>query len=280
MRPVSAAPLGPLAPASARSAEAVPPRAYSLPLGLRLFLACKAAGLVLWLGHHPLAALWVFFAPAPWFICQMVIPTTRGFGPAITHFTTAEREVWLTIDDGPAPATTPEVLDLLDAHRARATFFVIGEQAARHPDLLLEIVRRGHTLGNHSQTHPARTFCLSSARRVSREIDRCNDALRTAGSSPLWFRPPVGLKSVFLHSRLARRGMHLVLWSARGYDSLYPPAAATKKIMRDVRPGAIILCHEGSANRVDVVRRILSELAAQNYSCVVPRSEQLFGPAA
>src|SRR5690606_7457875 len=97
--------------------------------------------------------------------------------PRRPPFPTDRRQVWLTIDDGPDPLTTPRVLDLLDAHRARATFFVIGQKAARHPSLIAEITRRGHTLGNHTHNHPLASYWIAGATRTGREIDACNAAL-------------------------------------------------------------------------------------------------------
>src|SRR4051812_6759239 len=134
------------------------PRGYRVPAGLWLFFAFKSASIGLLLFHHPLAALTAFVIPDPWFLSQFLIPTTRGLGPVVTRFTTTRREVWLTIDDGPDPATTPKVLALLAAHRARATFFVIGEKVSRHPELVVEILRQGHSIGNHSHRHASPTF--------------------------------------------------------------------------------------------------------------------------
>ena len=95
----------------------------------------KACGIALAAEHHAGAGAILFFAPDPWVFLQFFLPSAQGFGPAITSFETERREVWLTIDDGPDPSSTPRVLDLLRKHGARATFFVIGEQVARHPEL-------------------------------------------------------------------------------------------------------------------------------------------------
>ena len=99
----------------------------------------KACGIALAAEHHAGAGAILFFAPDPWVFLQFFLPSAQGFGPAITSFETERREVWLTIDDGPDPSSTPRVLDLLRKHGARATFFVIGEQVARHPELARRI---------------------------------------------------------------------------------------------------------------------------------------------
>ena len=256
----------------------------SRPLSLRLWathaLLAQTAALALALNHRPLLALAAFLSPAPWFIWQTLVARSRGLGPAITHFTPAGREVWLTIDDGPDPATTPRLLDLLDAHRARATFFVIGEKAARFPELLIEITRRGHTLGNHTHTHPHATYWAAFAKTTGDEIDRCDAAVRSAGIAPTpWFRPPAGLKSLALHSALARRQKQLVLWSSRGFDTrVRTPEKAVNRILRTLAPGTILLIHESGppdSPRLAVIETLLTHLARENYTCVIPAPSSL-----
>jgi peptidoglycan-N-acetylglucosamine deacetylase len=257
---------------------------FRRPLSFRVWLACvpiaKVSGIALFFGGYPHLAPWVFFSPAPWLVWQFLVPTSRGFGPAIRRFHTPRKEVWLTIDDGPDPSTTPRVLDLLDAHQAQATFFLVGEKAVRHPELVTEIIRRGHTLGNHTHTHPQLDYWKANLTRTGEEMDRCTAAILSAGApaSP-WFRPPVGLKSFSLHHALAARDLELVLWSARGYDTkVRDPDSAVRRICRDLTPGAIILAHEsGPADsvRVEVISRLLKQLDSAGYACVLPTSEQL-----
>jgi len=229
---------------------------------------------------RPLLAVLAFLSPGPWIIWQTLVARSRGLGPAIHRFTTTEREVWLTIDDGPDPATTPPLLDLLDAHQARATFFIIGEKAARFPYLLTEIVRRGHTLGNHTHTHPHATFWGAFAKTTGDEIARCDTAIHAAGLPPTpWFRPPAGLKSIALHPELAKRQKQLVLWSARGFDTrVRTPEKAVNRILRTLAPGAIILVHESGpphSPRLAVIQSLLEHLARERYACVIPPSTQL-----
>jgi peptidoglycan/xylan/chitin deacetylase (PgdA/CDA1 family) len=198
----------------------------------------------------------------------------------VTHFATQHREVWLTIDDGPDPESTPKVLDLLAAYAVRATFFLIGEKVRRHPELVTEILRRGHTIGNHTYTHPVRSFWLVSARKTAVEIDSCAEALRMAGAgSTRLFRSPVGLKNHALHPQLARRGLDLVLWSARGFDTICrDPAKVIARIAVDLEPGAILLIHENvpdPAMRTELFNRLFAQLKRENYTCVVPPSEAL-----
>jgi peptidoglycan/xylan/chitin deacetylase (PgdA/CDA1 family) len=242
---------------------------------LAVVLALKACGIALAAGHLPVAGALVFFAPDPWVFLQFVLPSAQGFGPAATAFATDRREVWLTIDDGPDPGTTPRVLELLRAHGARATFFVVGAQVRRHPELARRIAAEGHSIGNHTESHPAADFWLASPRRIASEIDRCAGALLAAGAPfEPYFRPPVGVRNPFLSPQLSARGMDLVLWSARGLDGVgRDPHGALRRIARGIRPGAILLSHEGGAtpeHRLRFVELLLERLAREGYSCVLP----------
>lgn len=264
-------------------APPLPPRPLVYRLWLCLFFAANTASLLLFLQHHFAWAIAVFFVPAPWYAWQVIHPAASGLAAPITRFATSRREIWLTVDDGPDPSSTPALLDLLERHEARATFFLIGEKAAAHPELVSEILRRGHTVGNHSHSHAPHRFWFASARWIASQIDRGNEVLLRAGSGPLrLFRSPVGLKNHALQPELDRRAMHLVLWSARGFDAREPDSAkALARILPDIRPGAIILVHEtpGDPARQDaLVSGLLNHLAEQGYRCVLPSPEALLRP--
>jgi peptidoglycan/xylan/chitin deacetylase (PgdA/CDA1 family) len=245
-----------------------------------LFFAAKGATLALLWFHHYGWAVAVLFLPAPWYAYQILKPSARGLGPVVTHFATQNREIWLTIDDGPDPESTPKVLALLEAHGAHATFFLIGEKVQRHPELIAEILRHGHTIGNHTQTHPLRSFWLASAKRTAKEIDTCAETLRAAGVTQNGlFRSPVGLKNHALYPLLAQRGLDLVLWSARGYDTICgDPAKVISRITARLRPGAILLLHENAANpaaRTELFGQLFAHLSRERYTCVLPSTKVL-----
>lgn len=252
----------------------------ALPPLLVIAIAAKIAGAVAWaLAARKLGAA-LFFAPDPFLFWSVVGPRAQGLVRLATHFATDRREVWLTIDDGPDPDDTPRLLDLLDQHGAKATFFVVGERAERHPELVREIVRRGHEVAHHTHTHPRFLFWCAGPARLAAELDRGTAALRAAGVRPRWFRPPVGIKPFLLAPALAARDLRGVSWTVRSGDcrSSSPEAVAASVAAR-VHPGSIVLLHEGpgvpAAVRVTGLARVLSALAAQGYACVIPRGEQL-----
>src|SRR6516162_10679027 len=151
-------------------------------------------------------------------------PRSHLLGPNWTHLPPRPETAGalaITIDDGPDPEVTAPVLDLLDEHGARATFFCIGERVERYPALARTIVRRGHEIANHTYGHPMR-FSLLGPRGVEREIARGQAAIGAAtGEVARFFRAPAGLRNPFLEPALARADLQLVSWTRRGFDTVY-----------------------------------------------------------
>ena len=182
-------------------------------------------------------------------------PRSRWLGSNWTRLpdaAMARREFALTIDDGPDPQVTPAVLDLLDRHGARATFFCIAERARAHPALCREIVARGHSVQNHSDRH-AHTFSLLGPKRIERELAAAQHALADiTGALPQFFRAPAGLRNPFLAPVLLRLDLQLVSWSRRAFDTVRrDPAAMLARLADRLRAGDILLAHDGHAARGD-----------------------------
>jgi peptidoglycan/xylan/chitin deacetylase (PgdA/CDA1 family) len=180
-------------------------------------------------------------------------PRSRWLGANWTRLpamATARNEIALTIDDGPDPIVTPQVLDILDKYAAKATFFCIGEKAARYPDLCQEIVRRGHAVENHSQHH-RHYFALLNMRGFRHELQAAQDTLtKITDQRPLFFRAPAGLRNPFLDPVLDQLGLKLATWSARGFDTRVGDTERIKnKLLYGLRAGAILLLHDGNAAR-------------------------------
>lgn len=214
-------------------------------------------------GLHALAAGAALAVPGawPWALGAVVAnhavitaaglwPRSRLLGPNVTRLPGDAPRVAITIDDGPDPEVTPAVLDALDAAGATATFFVIAERARRHPALVREIVRRGHSVQNHSDHHLHR-FSLLGPRGMEAEIAAAQAALTDlTGRRPHCFRAPAGLRNPFLDPVLHRLGLHLVSWTRRGFDTRERDAARVlARLERGLGPGDIVLLHDGHAAR-------------------------------
>jgi len=181
----------------------------------------------------------------------------------------ARREVSVTVDDGPDPVVTPAMLDLLDAHDARATFFCIARQAEQHPQLCREIVARGHSVQNHSHRH-SHTFSFSGPRAFAREIDQAQDALaQITGQRPVFFRAPAGLRNPFLAHVLHDKGLQLVSWTRRGFDTVYAdPARVLARLTRDLAAGDIVLLHDAGSRTAPSGKPVALEVLPELLRCI------------
>jgi peptidoglycan-N-acetylglucosamine deacetylase len=212
-----------------------------------------------------------------------LVPRSTLLGPnwvRLPAAAAARGAVALTIDDGPDPAVTPRVLDLLAARGARATFFCIGERVRRHADLAREIVRRGHCIENHSYHH-LRRFSVLGPGAIAREIELAQEAITVvSGISPVFFRAPAGLRSPLLQPVLSRLGLRLAAWTRRGFDTVNGGADSVfARLTHGMQPGDILLLHDGDAARthsgvpviLEVLPRVLEAVAAAGLTPVALR---------
>jgi peptidoglycan/xylan/chitin deacetylase (PgdA/CDA1 family) len=180
-------------------------------------------------------------------------PRSDWLGPNWTHLPaqSAERgDIAITIDDGPDPEVTPRVLDVLAAFEARASFFCVGERVSRYPDLAREIVRRGHSVENHSQRH-RHSFSLLGPQGMAAEIGEAQGSIaRVTGQNPRFFRAPAGLRNPFLEPILKRLKLQLASWTRRGFDTVNAdPEDVYRRLERSLAGGDILLLHDGHAAR-------------------------------
>ena len=200
------------------------------------------------------AALVAWFAPglaivplSLFLLLCLVAPFFPGFAfflPLKSHARRESRAVALTFDDGPSPSSTPIVLALLARYRLRATFFVIGERALAHPELIAAILAQGHSIGNHSWRHDS-LLMLRSLGQLRRDIQTTQDVLSTAGVQPLVFRPPAGITSPRLKPVLADLDLECVTFSCRAFDGGNRRIRnLAKRVLRRLRPGDILLLHD------------------------------------
>jgi len=179
-------------------------------------------------------------------------------------------EVAITIDDGPSPEVTPQVLDILDRFGVQATFFCIGELTEQYPDLCREIIRRGHSIENHSQHHDV-LFSLFGPWKTHRELQHAQEVLSNiTGHTPRYFRATAGFRNMFLDPVLVRLDLQLVTWSKRGFDTRESnPEVILERLLRDLKGGDILMLHDGNAARtfdgkpviVEVLPRLLDQIA-------------------
>jgi peptidoglycan/xylan/chitin deacetylase (PgdA/CDA1 family) len=193
-----------------------------------------------------LAAVGLAFGLWFWWACAT--PSSTFFRPVLVRGPQQGKRISLTFDDGPSEQFTAQVLDILREHRVPATFFVCGKNVEEHPELLRRIVAEGHEVGNHSYSHPC--FFFKSRGRMAQEIDRTQAIIeKVVGFRPNIFRPPYGARWFGLVPTLLERGMHLIQWSATGYDWKKDAAGIIQTALRELRPGAIILLHDGRETR-------------------------------
>ena len=242
---------------------------------------------------HGLALLLVLIAPGHWrwalaaVLANHLLITAIGLWPRSTWLgpnwtrlpaaATARNEIALTIDDGPDPVVTPQVLDLLDRHAVKATFFCVGEKAARYPELCREIVRRGHAVENHSQHH-RHSFAFMGPRGFMRELQAAQTTLgQLTGEPPLFFRAPAGLRNPFLDPVLKKLGLTLASWSARGFDTRIGDVERVRHaLISKLQAGSILLLHDGNAALtphgtpviLNVLPSVLEAAAAAGLQCV------------
>jgi len=164
----------------------------------------------------------------------------------VHYIPTKEKVVALTFDDGPHPIFTPEILRLLEKYHIKATFFMIGNQMEQYPDIVRDVVARGHAIGNHTYTHPHNIEANTRA-QIIRELEQCEQVIeRLTGKRTRIFRPPRGLMDDTVSMIAEEEGYRTILWtiSADHHDASTPQLMA-QRVLKHVRPGGIILAHDG-----------------------------------
>lgn len=174
-------------------------------------------------------------------------PKISLFGRSVGNLpqTQGEKTIALTFDDGPVHPYTGQILDILDRYEVKASFFCIGENVRRHPELAKEILNRGHTLGNHTQTH--HSLLLANARRVNREVGEAQRTIRErCGFEPVFFRCPKGRKNPIVGRMLRRHRLVLVAYGYPIWDvENPPPAELVERVLKRAAPGHIVVMHDG-----------------------------------
>lgn len=172
------------------------------------------------------------------------VPSAEIFRPVIVRGPGNGRRIVVSFDDGPSSPFTEQILDILRDKKVPAAFFVCGANVERYPELVRRIVRDGHTLGNHTYSHPALAFRTPA--QIADQIDRTQSAIeKVVGIRADAFRPPYGIRWPGLMGVLHRRGLKLIMWSATGYDWKCGSEEIVRLALKEIHPGSIILLHDG-----------------------------------
>lgn len=175
----------------------------------------------------------------------------------------------MTFDDGPSAKLTPELLDLLAQHHIHATFFVIGKNVVEHPEILQRAVKEGHEIGNHSWSHPV--FGKMKDSSVRTELQKTDDAIRDAiGKRPTLMRPPYGSITARQKKWINEEfGYRIILWDVDPLDWKRPgPSVVTSRIIRETRPGSIVLSHDIHPGTIKAMPETFDQLEAKGFKFV------------
>ncbi len=229
-----------------RRAEPIPPARITLYV-LSFAAFAFAARSVLYTPPSPLVIAvfaGVYFAV---FFLGIFVLRLRVFVDATVRGPASSRGVALTFDDGPHPKWTRETLDLLDAAGAKGTFFLVGRKVEEHPDVVKEIVERGHEIGLHSYAHD-RLFALRGPGTWRADLTKCRKVVeRAAGKKVHLFRPPIGHTNPHVARVLRELDLEVVAWDVSGRDGIAAePASVAERVLGGVRRGSIVLLHDAA----------------------------------
>lgn len=187
-------------------------------------------------------------------IIIIVVLATRPPSPGIFWFEsvvhtipTKEKIVALTFDDGPHPTFTPKILDILDKYHIKATFFMIGKRMEQYPEIVEDVVSRGHIIGNHTYTHP-NNIKADTQTQIIRELEQCEQVIeKMTGRRTHIFRPPKGLVNGTVFMIAEEEGYKTILWTVSADHRDTPtPQLMAERVLKHIRPGSIILAHDGT----------------------------------
>ena len=193
-------------------------------------------------------------------------------GVVISGAQTSEKRIALTFDDGPDPNYTPRILAILQQYGVKATFFQEGQQVSAYPDIARAVVAQGHVIGNHTFSHPY--LNRKSAKEVCQEMADCEHSLETCLHRKSYlFRPPRGQWNPTIYREARRQGDHIILWTlALEHHEVKTPQAMVNRVLRQIRPGGILLMHDGARvsreMTVQALPLLLEGLRKRGYQCV------------
>ena len=188
------------------------------------------------------------------------------FVNSITHKRTRIKETALTFDDGPTEFT-PKFLDLLKEHEIKATFFCIGKQIEKYPEIFQRIIAEGHTVGNHTLSHSNSTGFLSTS-KMTEEIERCDEVMMKIGNIKTdLYRPPFGVTNPNIAKAIRKTNKKSIGWNVRSLDTIIDDEKKIyKRVTEGLKKGSIILLHDTSEKTYRVLADLLLFLKDKKYS--------------
>jgi peptidoglycan-N-acetylglucosamine deacetylase len=203
------------------------------------------------------------------FILGLSILKLNFFVKATCRGDTTAKRVTLTFDDGPDPAATPDLLEVLRRHQIKVAFFPIGTKVRNYPEMIKQIDQEGHILGNHSFRHAWWTNFLISG-PLDREIRTAQEAIDAAiGKIPAYFRPPIGLTNPHLRGRLKKYGLSVLGWDVRPFDTTASTEKVIKRVLTKIRNGSIIALHDTGRTPADLARltdELVTKIKEREYT--------------
>ncbi|HEX2925281.1 MAG TPA: polysaccharide deacetylase family protein [Ruminiclostridium sp.] len=205
-----------------------------------------------------------------------VMPDNHFYGTVFSEIPTQQKIVALTFDDGPYPPYTGQILDILKENNIQATFFLIGQNAEKHPELVQRIAADGHQLGNHTFDHV--DLLKADREKIAFEVDHTSKVIADIiGKAPHVVRPPHGFRDAVVLDMMAERNLKVVEWSIMSRDWTNPGVdAIVSRTVSKVKNGSIILLHDGDGleskksrmETVEATRLIIQDLLAKGYKFV------------
>lgn len=207
-----------------------------------------------------------------WFLTVTVGSFTMRwnfFTSAFIKGSQTKKQVAITFDDGPNTEYTPQILQILKTHNAKASFFCIGKYIEKHPEIAQQLVLEGHTIGNHSYSH-ATNFGFFRKNRILDELSKADSLIEEiTNKKTTLFRPPYGVTNPSISKAVKETNHTVIGWNVRSYDTVIKnPTMVMNRIKKRVSPGCIILLHDTHSRSPEIVERLLQFLKKGGYEAV------------
>lgn len=207
-------------------------------------------------------------------VCYLIFTLIASFQISWNYFITSickinSKGICLSFDDGPDPATTPKILEILKSNNLKAVFFVIGKKAAQYPALIQLIQENGHVIGNHSYDHN-NSIGFFSSKKLIRDLEMCSETIeKIAGNKPKYFRPPFGVTNPRYQKVLKKLNLISIGWSGRSFDTVTKSKEKLlKRVDKYLSNGVILLFHDNQKITVEILPEVLERCKKKGIKIV------------